>query len=213
METQQLIANLAGEGAKKPMPGVPRQIGIWLAVTFVWIALVAGHSGLRPDIMYKLHQTFFVPELLFLAVISFTSGVAALFLSRPDAMQMPKIRWLPFLFIGPWAVMAIMNMSPMGGVTLMQTIDSMRFDCAGCILLCAAVPAVAMFLMVRRGAVASAGWAGGMAAFSATAFAYLCMRVIEQNDDPLHLLIWHALPVFVLCMVGTLAGRMTLRWR
>lgn len=195
------------------MPGVPRQIGLWLAVTFVWITLVACHSGLRSDIMYRVHQTFFIPELLFLAAISFSSAAAALFLSRPDAMQKAKIRWLPFLFIVPWAVMAIMNMDPMGGTTVMQAIDSMRFDCAGCIFLCAIVPAIAMFGMVRKGAVASTGWAGGMSAFSVATFAYLCMRVIEQNDDPVHLLMWHAFPVFLFCLIGVLIGKLALRWR
>jgi hypothetical protein len=212
METQQLIANLVGEGAKKPMPGVLRQMGLWLAVTFVWITLVACHSGLRPDIMQKLHATFFIPELLFLGAISFSSAAAALFLSRPDAMQKPKIRWLPLLFVIPWAVLATLNMGPMDG-SLAQTMNSMRFDCAGCILLCAAVPAAAMFLMVRKGAAASTGWAGGMTAFSVATFAYLCMRVIEQNDDPLHLVMWHALPVFILCFIGIAAGKTILRWR
>ena len=212
METQQLISDLVGEGAKRPMPGVPRQMGLWLAVTFVWITLIACHSGLRPDIAQKLHERFFIPELLFLGAISFSSAAAALFLSRPDAMQKPGIRWLPFLFMVPWAALAGLNMGTMD-TTVMQTVDSMRFDCAGCILLCALVPAIVMFVMVKKGAVASSGWAGGMTALSVAMFAYLCMRVIEQNDDPLHLLVWHALPVFVLCFIGTVIGKMTLRWR
>lgn len=55
-------------------------------------------------------------------------------------------------------------------------------------------------------------WAGIMAALSVTAFAYVGMRLVEMNDNPAHLIFWHALPVMIMSIAGMLAGRYTLRW-
>lgn len=214
METQDLIATLTDEGARKPLPGVARQMLFWLAITIAWVGLFICHSGLRPDIMRKLAEPFYIPELALLTAIALSAGVAALCLSRPDGMQKSWVRWLPFAFMAPWAVTAMLNAHAAGGAaTFMQTMNSMRFDCVGCILLCALAPAVAMFVMVRRGAVASSGWAGGLTALSVTTFSYLCMRLVEENDDPLHLLVWHAFPVLLVSLLGMAAGRVLLRWK
>ncbi|PJB73582.1 MAG: hypothetical protein CO093_00365 [Alphaproteobacteria bacterium CG_4_9_14_3_um_filter_47_13] len=74
-------------------------------------------------------------------------------------------------------------------------------------------PGIAMFLIVRKGAPIQCCWAGSMATWSVTAFGYLCMRLIEQNDNPAHLIVWHALPIVLMCVAGMMMGKYALRWR
>ena len=56
-------------------------------------------------------------------------------------------------------------------------------------------------------------WAGVMSTMSVTAFAYLFMRLVEGNDNPAHLIIWHIVPIILMCLLGIYAGRKALRWR
>jgi hypothetical protein len=212
MDTDSLISRLAAEGPRKPMLPLSAQMIAWLAGTALWLAAFAAHSGLRPDLAQKLAEIYFRPELMVLAGLGITAAIAALCLSRPDSMQMPWIRFAPLIFLAFWAVMAALGMKDAGS-GFARALDDPHFDCIGCILALAVPPGIAMFLMVRAGAPVNSLWAGGMAAGSVAAFAYLGMRLVEQNDNPAHLLVWHALPVLVLCGVGMAAGKIFLRWK
>jgi hypothetical protein len=213
MDTDSFISTLAAEGPPKPMLALPAQMALWLAGTILWLAVFALHGGLRPDLAHKLNEIYYPPELMLLFGLGVTSAIAALCLSRPDSYQIRWIRFAPFLFLVLWALTAVLNMDPMKSSSFGLALNDAHFDCIGCILAFAVPPGLAMFLMVRHGAPVNSLWAGGMAAGSVAAFAYLGMRVVEQNDNPFHLLIWHALPVLVLCAAGMLAGKIFLRWK
>jgi hypothetical protein len=210
-----LIESLAAEGPKKPMPHPLAQGAAWFAFTLLWMLAVAWieQPGPRPDMLRKMMQPFYLPELALLLAMTLSAGLAALFLSRPDGFQKPSFQRLPFLFLGFWAVAAVLNAPGVTQEEMAAAFDPRQFDCVKCLLSFAVPPGIAMFLMVRRGAPAQGARAGLMAAWAAASFAYLCMRVFEPNDNPVHLLIWHALPVFLMCLLGWLAGRRLLRWK
>ena len=213
MDTDSFISTLAAEGPRKTMLAMPAQMAFWLAGTILWLAVFALHSGLRPDLAHKLDEIYYRPELMLLFGLGVTSAIVALCLSRPDGYQIWWIRFAPFLFLVLWAVTAALNMDPMKSSAFGLALNDAHFDCIGCILAFSVPPGLAMFLMVRHGASVNSLWAGGMAAGSVAAFAYLGMRLVEQNDNPFHLLIWHVLPVLVLCAAGMLAGKIFLRWK
>ena len=213
MDTDNFIDNLVTQGAHKPMPSVLKQAALWLILSALWLAIMIAHAGLRPDLADKLAQPFYIPELILLLVVAITAALTALCLSRPDGLQIKWIKFAPFGFLIAWAIAAFFDMAPMGTPRLTEIMDPRQFDCVGCILTCCLPPAIAMFFIVRMGAPTHSGQAGAIAAFSATALAYFCMRLIEANDHPLHLLIWHALPVLILSLVGLLAGKAFLRWK
>ncbi|NNE37337.1 MAG: DUF1109 family protein, partial [Gammaproteobacteria bacterium] len=95
---------------------------------------------------------------------------------------------------------------------LINSVALVEVHCPIHIIGFSAIPAVVIFFLVRMGAVIRIYWAGVMSALSVTAFAYLFMRLVESNDNPAHLIIWHAIPILVLCLVGMYAGKKTLRW-
>lgn len=214
MNTDQLIDKLVAEGAQKPLPHPMKQAMFWLAGTLVWLAALSGYNGFRADFAEKLADPFYGLELILLFGMAFSAALAALCLSRPDGHQMPWIKYVPFGFIVPWAVAAFAGAS--GEISFASICHSMtlgQFDCPWHILLFSAPPGIAMFLIVRRGAPIQCCWAGSMATWSVTAFGYLCMRLIEQNDNPPHLIVWHALPIVLMCIIGMMAGKYALRWR
>lgn len=212
MSTDDLIQTLAAKGARKPLPHLMLQALWWLAGTIVYLAALSGYNGFRADIMAKLASSAFVLELALLFSLAFSAALAALCLSRPDGHQMPWVKYLPFGFTAAWATATFSGSTDLSWATLFHSATLGQFDCPWHIALFSVPPGIAIFLIVRRGAPIQCCWAGGMVALSVTAFGYLCMRLVEQNDNPAHLIIWHAVPIMVMCVLGMMAGRFALRW-
>lgn len=211
MDTDALILDLARKGARRPLPGLWRQMSLWLAGMFIWLGAVACYSGFRPDLTDKMMQLLYPAELALLFGLGVALARGALALSRPDRGQRSGVFLIPALFLFAWIPVALSGMSPMTDQSAAQAFDARHFDCLACILTLCVPPGIAMFLTVRLGAPIRTIRAGGMAAASAAAFSYLGMRLLEANDDPLHLLIWHAAPVLTLSLIGMAAGKILLR--
>ncbi|PJB72030.1 MAG: hypothetical protein CO093_03885 [Alphaproteobacteria bacterium CG_4_9_14_3_um_filter_47_13] len=214
MDTDDLIGKLAEEGARKPLLHPVKQTFFWLTGAMLYLVMFAGVSGFRTDIVTKLEQPLYIAELGLLFAMAVTASLAAFYLSRPDNCQKSWIKYLPFGFTVLWAFVAFANgAGDVGFENLYHFVMLCQFDCPLHILLFSVPPGIAMFLLVRKGATIQCCWAGSMAVWSVTSFGYLCMRLIESNDDPAHLIVWHALPMLFMCMTGILIGKAVLRWR
>jgi len=209
-----LVADMVAEGAKKPLPHPLKQLALWLVFTAVaFLLVIATYSGFRADIAQKLAEPVYILELALLFLMAHSAAFAALCLSRPDCHQMPRIRYIPFGFLFFWAITAFAGASNISWTNICYTVSLGQVDCLWHILLVSALPGIAMFLMIRKGAPIECCWAGTMATWSVTSLAYLYMRLIEMTDNPLHLIVWHALPIVTMCMLGMIAGKYFLRWR
>jgi hypothetical protein len=212
MNTDRLIDELVAEGAQKPLPHPMKQAMIWLIGTLIYLAAFSVYMGFRADIAVKFADPLYIAELVFMSLTAISAGWAALCLSRPDCFQMPWIKYVPFDFLVFWAAVAFLGAENLNGAQIFHTATLCQFDCPWHILLFSLPPGIALFLLVRKGAPVQLYWAGSMATLSVTAFAYMCMRLLEMNDNPAHLLVWHTLPVMILSLAGMLAGKFTLRW-
>ena len=212
MDTEQLIQSMLDEGPRKPLPHPMIQTLFWLVGTLVFLALFAGYLGLRGDFADKLSEPLYVIELFLLSGLGVSSALAAFCLSRPDGHQMPWLKFVPLGFVLAWAIVAFSGSAAINIGELFHSMTLGRFDCVWHILMFSALPGVALFWIVRKGATIQCRWAGTMATLSAASFGYLLMRLLEQNDNLAHLLVWHALPIMLMCMVGMLLGKFTLKW-
>ena len=212
MNTDRLIDKLVAEGAKKPLPHPMKQAMFWLIGTLMYLAAFSVYMGFRADIATKFAETLYIADIVFMSLTAMSAGWAALCLSRPDGCQMPWIKYIPFDFLVLWAAVAFLGAENLNGAKILNTVTLCQFDCTWHILLLSLPPGIVLFLLIRKGAPVQLYWAGIMATMSVTAFAYVCMRVLEMNDSPAHLLVWHALPVMIMSLVGMLAGKYTLRW-
>lgn len=212
MNTDQLIDKLVAEGAQKPLAHPIKQILFWTLGALVYLAAFCLFLGFRDDIAVKLADPLYIVELVLMSLAALSAACAAVYLSRPDCGQMPWIRYVPFGFIVLWAVAAFLGFKDFGGLQIVDIANQYKIDCPLTIFLFSLPPGIAMFLLIRKGAPMQLYWAGIMAALSVTAFAYVGMRLVEMNDNPAHLLFWHALPVMIISIAGMLAGKYTLRW-
>lgn len=213
MNTSELIRRFVDEGAGRPLLHPMMQSLLWIAGILLYLFVFLMVDGFRPGIFEKLTSTGFVLELILLLLIGISATLSAFCLSRPDDFQMPWIKYSPFPLLFIWVVVAFATQADSIGIGyLWYSLSLDQFDCPIHILLFSTLPGIALFFLVRMGAAIRYYWAGGMTTLSVTAFAYLFMRLVENNDNPAHLLVWHALPIFLMCLIGMVAGRKALRW-
>lgn len=212
VDTNELIVKLVNEGAKKPLPHPAKQALLWQAGAALYLAAFLGYSGFRADIQAKLTDPVYIFELFILFCVAFVAALAAFCLSRPDEHQRSWVKFSPLPLLVLWAVTAFVG-TALTKQNIVQALVSCRFDCVAHIALFSLPIGILMFLAVHRGAIIRCCWAGAMVALSVTTSGYLLMRLIEMNDDPLHLIFWHALPIMLMCFMGMVIGKYALRWK
>ncbi|KAA3640479.1 MAG: DUF1109 domain-containing protein [Proteobacteria bacterium] len=214
MKTENLIQKLIDEGPQKPMPHPIKQTTYWLLGMMFYLLIFSGFAGLRADITEKFLSLHFVIELILIVTIGIFSALSAFCLARPDGQQLPGLKIVPFALIVMWLLLTFSSSGDLvNGQNLVHSISLRQFDCPLHIALFSLPPGIALFLFVRMGATTQFYWAGSMATLSVTSFGYLLMRLIEPNDNLAHLIIWHILPIMVICLFGMIIGKLILKWR
>ena len=214
MKTQKLIHNFVEEGPARPLKHPLFQALLWMSGLLMYLLVFIYFDGFRPNLMEKLQNPGFIFELLVLCLLGGTASLAAFCLSRPDSFQMPWVKYLPLTLVFVWALTAFIGAGDEIAIrNLLHSMTLGQFDCPYHILLFSCVPGIVIFVLIRMGAAIHYYWAGFMATLSVTSLAYLFMRLVEDNDNPAHLIVWHALPIILMCLIGMYAGRYALKWR
>ena len=93
---EELVESLARDAAPvKPAPH-PLMLSLgWVAGAAVYLVVSLWISGLRPDLMQKLHEPWFVAEVASLALIFIATSLSAAVLAFPDLHQMRKAALAP----------------------------------------------------------------------------------------------------------------------
>lgn len=200
-----------GAGAKIAHPFA--QILFLILMSVVWIGGFAIFSGFRPDLSEKLTQPFYVLEIIMLLIISISAVSSSVFLSRPDECGFSKLKYVSLVLLLAWLPVSYFSTNgDMSWTSMCMAGEKISFDCPKHILLFSIVPAIAIFAIVRAGASLRPLMAGAFGALAASTLAYCVMRLMEASDSMPHLLIWHALPVAIFCLLGAIVGRFSLRW-
>jgi hypothetical protein len=207
VETENLIHELATRG--QPIPRIERPFVRFLRwALFATLCVVAGVAafGLRPDAGPAVRS----PTFLLLAVLTLalgtSSALSAFMMSVPDRVQ-------PWLFAVPATVLAL-GLGVLAGdvVSAGSPRAGDGITCVGKILALALLPSALLFHMLRKAAPLRLGGVGALAALSAVATGALGAQFMCRHDGPLHILLWHYVPVVLLSGVGILLGRLLLKW-
>ena len=207
MRTEDLIVDLAGRVTPVrplPPPGV-RTIG-WLV--FATACAIAGVAliGARADVLVRLTQ----PDYLWMAMLAlFTSVVgvvASLVLAIPGAERRPVLRVLTLGLLGLWTATTAWAVLS-GGRPIPFSTDPHWPVCLLRVVLVGAVPAVLLFVMLRRGVALRPGWTAAMAAAAAASVGALVVQLVCPIDDPGHGFLGHFSPVMLMIAIGVAAQR------
>ena len=162
-------------------------------------------SGIRPDIQNVVLSASFITQSIALLVLAILSTVSALQMSIPS-LKKPLSQKIAVVTLFFWTVtilyLLLNSNSPFAG---------WGFACAREIALSSIAPAAILFILTRKSVILdrlSSGWLilSAGAAYGALATQFSC-----SMSDPLHLLIWHALPVFLIGLIGMAVGKLIIK--
>jgi hypothetical protein len=209
VDTEQLIQTLARDVEPvTPLRRPSLRATAWVVGAAVYLAALIAVMSPRDDLGARVQDTWFLIEQGAALLMGVTAAAAALASVVPG-----RPRHILLLPLGPLAVW--LGMIGFGALQDAQTLGlggillQVNWRCVTAILAGAAVPAVAMAFMVRRGAPLTprlTAGLGGLAAAGLGNFA-VCLSHPHGVD-----LIWHAGTVLLLAAAAAWIGSHLLRW-
>jgi hypothetical protein len=212
-DTDAFIRRLAGEiEPVRPLPNPWTRAGAWLALSVVYVALVVFVMSPRADLVLKMLERRFVIE----QAAAFATGVVAAAAAFASVVPGYSRGWLamPLLPLSVWlgtlgygCIEDGMRLGPAG-----LSLQSDWF-CLPAIAVVGAMPAVAMALMLRRGAPLAPRAATALGGLAAAGLGDFGLRLFHTQDAGVMVLVWQFGAVCVLTAAAAAAGRHLLHWR
>ena len=213
METDKLIQTLAADARPvRPLANPWARTALWLAVALPYIALVVVVISPRTDLLSKLADARFLIEQIAALTTGIAAAIAAFASTIPGydrkVLLLPA---LPFaLWLGSLGEGCLKTIWEFGLAGLSLQPD---WFCLPAIMLVGAMPAVAMVIMLRRGAPLFPYLSAGFGALAAAGLGNFGLRLFHPQDASLMVLVWQVGSVLILTMIGCCAGRNILNWR
>ena len=213
MDTDKLIERLAGKADPVRRLAVPWvRTAVWFAIAIPYVALIVVMMTPRGDLSAKLSDFRFLLE----QAAALSTGIAAA--GAAFASIIPgydrRIALLPLAPLSVWlaslgegCVQAFMR-DGAGGLSF--TLD---FVCIPAIALVGALPALAMAVMLRKGAPLRPRISAALGGLAAAGLGNFGLRLFHHQDASLMVLVWQMGTVFMLTMLFGSAGRLLLDWR
>lgn len=181
----------------------------WVVMAAAYIAVSLAVSGLRPDLMEKFHEPWFVAEIAALICIFAATSLSAALLSFPDIHQMRRLAFAPILAFTLFVLvifLAWQSDNPPAPLPIHS------FECTFSISLFALLPLAWAFLEMRKFASTHYRLAGSIALFFSFSVGALWLRLHEINDSIVHVVEWHYLPMIFFGVAGLWLGKQILKW-
>jgi hypothetical protein len=213
VRTDDLIQQLVADAPRvRPLRSITARVVGWLVVAILSLVVVMMLMGVRRELGDAADRVDFAFEAGLLLLTTVSAAIGALLVSIPGAGVRPRVRWVPvalgvacvLVAAGELAYAAMVG-APTGRLTF-------AWHCVYKTTSVALVPGIVLFAMVRRGAPLQTAWAGLLAVLATAAMGVLGANIICPNDRPLHMLLWHVVPLMLLAGAGAGLGRWLLRW-
>ena len=213
MRTDFLVDRLSQELRPVRRRSIAREVLLLLLLAVVEVAVFLGTGFMRPDMPTAMKAPSFWWKLTSMGLIAaLGAGVAIL---SVDPVRSPRrgLRWILICLVAIFASGWLIDASGNGLADLVRRVDWQQgLQCVWKMIVLSIPPAVALGVLMRRGAPtdrAGTALAAGLssAACGAFVFVFAC-----PSDDPLYIAVWYT----VGCSIVTISGRILLarlsRW-
>ncbi len=184
----------------------------WFAIAAPYVTLVVVMMTPRADISAKLSDSHYLLEQTAALATGITAAAAAFASIIPGYDR--RIALLPLVSLGVWlaslgegCVQAWLQEGA-GGLNL--TLD---FVCIPAIALVGTFPALAMAVMLRKGAPLMPHVSAALGGLAAAGLGNFGLRLFHHQDASLMVLVWQMGTVVILTIICGCAGRLLLDWR
>ncbi len=212
MDTDKLIACLiekADPVRRLPSPWV--RTASWFAIAIPYVAVIVMMMTPRDDLALKFTDFRFLLEQVAALCTAIGAAVAAFQSIVPGYNR--RFLLLPLVPLTFWLAslgQGCVQLWLRGGALLSFTSD---FICIPAIALVGTLPAVAMVLMLRKGAPLWPHASAALGGLAAAGLGNFGLRLFHNQDASLMVLVWQMGTVFMLTILCGWAGRLFLDWR
>lgn len=184
----------------------------WSAYTLFIMFLAYLFLPARSDITTEVETVRFHIENLLWFVASLSSGIAFYFSAFPQRMN--SRTWVPALFsISLLFILIMTGLRPsVLNEELHQEFSLWRGRCGFIILCISVIHSIFLGNWAKKAAPRNAGVTGFWAALSASSLGCLFMQVVCTHHTTMHLMVWHFVPMALICFIGQKVGQSVLRW-
>lgn len=194
---------------QRPYWSPARRFGLWAIVQIAALGVTLAVLGVRPDARQALTRGSFLFELAMLVIVGTGSALLACRAAVPGRQ--------PRRALASAAVTVVVLALAAGLVVLPDSAFAWVVPggsaCAVRTVLIAAIPWLVLATVGVRGAVLDPFAAGLLAGIGPLAIAAAVMRLACPNDEGMHVLIWHDLPLLVGVAVSAAVGNaLFTRW-
>lgn len=196
----------------RPLPPPWVRAVAWLLVCLPYVALVVFVVSPRGDLLSKLIDWRFVVEQAAALATGVTAAIAAFASVIPGYDR--KLLLLPVLPAAVWlgslgqaCVHDLIRLGP-EGVTFRPD-----WFCFPAIVLVGAIPAIAIAVMLRRGAPLTPHLTTALGGLAAAGLGEFGLRLFHAEDASLMVLVWQVGTVFILTALAGSVGSCLLSWR
>jgi len=217
LDTEQLIHQLADHPAPvRRLPAPWRRAALWFAISLPYVAVVvfahAMPASMPIDPSHMLHDRQFIIEQIAILLTAITAVMAAFCSVVPGYDR--RILLLPLLPLAIWLLSlgdgCINDWIRLGARGLELRPD---WDCLPPAALIGIVPALAIVIMLRRGAPLYPRITLALAALAVAALGNFGLRVYHVGDASIMVLVWHFGSVIVLALIAGWIGQLVLNWK
>lgn len=212
MDTDKLIACLTEDAdpvRRLPSPWV--RTASWFAIAIPYVAVIVMMMAPRDDLALKFSDFRFLLEQV--AALCTAIGAAVAAFQSIVAGYNRRFLLLPLVPLTVWLAslgQGCVQLWLRGEALLSFTSD---FICIPAIALVGALPAVAMVLMLRKGAPLWPHTSAALGGLAAAGLGNFGLRLFHGQDASLMVLVWQMGTVFMLTILCGWAGRLFLDWR
>ncbi|PYS04615.1 MAG: DUF1109 domain-containing protein [Acidobacteria bacterium] len=212
-ETQQVILQLAQNARPvRPLRRPYVRAAVWVVISMIFVAGMVLIIPADHDLLRQFAERSFVIEQFAALATGIAAGLAAFVTVIPGGDR----RWalLPLLPISLWlgslAPSCFREFTRMGTQVFLVPHS---LWCLPSIVLLGTVPALAMVVMLRRGAPLTPHLTAALGGLAAAGIGNIGVRFIHPEDVSVMLMVWHVGGVMLLCAFAGSAGRHFLNWR
>lgn len=212
MTTGKLIEQLArGLDAGQPLPPPWVRTARWLSLSLLFVALVVIAASVRADLTLKLSE----PRFLIEQGAALLTGIAAAYSAFASTIpgMSRRLLLLPLLPLAVWlgslgqgCLDAWMRIGP-EGLTLHPD-----WLCFPAILTVGSLPAVAIVIMLRRGAPLSPHLTAVLGGLAAAGMGGFGLRMFHPQDASVMVLVWQVGSVLILAALAGCVGDRLFNW-
>jgi hypothetical protein len=212
LSTDRLVERLVAE--MKPVRRLldpAQRAAVWTAVALVCVLLGVLYFGLRRDFATAWHNVGFLLRAGLLLATMWLAVVTAFRLSVPARGEGAWTRWWPIVALG--ALMSIAAAELVAGAMFGQAGSPLRgWTCVRKVAFVGAVPAAMVLILIHRAAALEPRWTALLGVLAAGAAGALTSELACPIGAPMHIFLWHVMPVALSAGVGAMAGSLLLAW-